>query len=1140
MKKDKLYTVNKWNKRAISPDRRVNLFANGGDTAQARWDNLASADRAANPQDYTNDGGSTTEQYMKSKNAFGISKEENPFSKGNLGSITSSSGGAGMGINALAAPVGNLLNKGISGGLSSGAGKAISSLGGTVGGMVGKVNPIAGAAITVGSSIVGGVTNALFGTAVNQEQLNLANKEIAQNNNFKSTADSFDDVKGPTATESYKNPYRSGALNKGWAKKRNLALRTRYRDAKSFASRSVDNNVMNIASDQINDALGSYAAYGGPLNVLANSNMGATEYGLMSDYLTLKDKQTENKGNMIGYLGGNTPTMFALGGDIQTNGSDWTTGLNHVNAGGIHEENPYQGVPMGMAPDGSPNLVEEDETIYNDYVFSNRLKPSKEVLRKLHLSSKSNATYADISKKLEKESLERPNDPISKAALDKMLGQLAEAQEQQKAEEEAMRARKAFEALSPGEQQQVMQQIAMEQQAQEQEAVQQEQAEQQQAGPQQEAAMQEAQMQQGDTIPVDENGNPIGQTMQEVPAEEGIVGAEGGRLHKYDGTSEESNQMQKAKNYRKLLLNYLGLNFESQLDKWAKDNNVGYYMDSDKKVFRPYDLSHMDDHLLEKVLTDKSFIAAASKNNKKMQDAFGRGYDFGVRQYDPWSHATIQDQDNGNFRAWAGNNVKNGILGWAGEKDANGVYSHQSTDDIWTQGLGNYMAKNGFAKGQETQAIDHMLANLDRKTFDSYMADTDAYRETTKHLQDNEDARRQYIYELSKLNTLGDKEKAHIFKHINEKGEWLDPKGDHSYAAIFGGDGTGLRDTYAGNWWHSMKPGEQQKQVLNLAINPDTGEYEEITNLDGYELDGDSLVYNNPDDVNITLNYYKKKAAASPKAPAEPETPKEDEKYEPILKNEKLRYAGLLGPAIGLGLWGAGVGKPDYSGLEAAINASRTATGKAKYRPIGNYLRYRPMDIWREQNRMDANTNATNRAIMNTSGTAGGKMAGLLASGYNSQLGSGELYNKALTYNDTQRQNVAKFNRETDMFNAEAYNKTSQVNAELQGKNAQFTANLMADAAKQRLAADAQWYNGLYGNIAQLTGGIADIGKENAQHNMIARMAADGLFGAATEKQNVMDGYIRKQKSTPSTATPTIVNAAKGGKLKKKRKGLTF
>ena len=71
---------------------------------------------------------------------------------------------------------------------------------------------------------------------------------------------------------------------------------------------------------------------------------------------------------------GNGGMLFALGGDMQANGADFTDGLAHVDAGNTHEENPNGGVPMGVAPDGQPNLVEEGETIWNDYVFSNRIK----------------------------------------------------------------------------------------------------------------------------------------------------------------------------------------------------------------------------------------------------------------------------------------------------------------------------------------------------------------------------------------------------------------------------------------------------------------------------------------------------------------------------------------------------------------------------------------------------------------------------------------------------------------------------------------------------------------------------------------------------------------------------------------------
>jgi hypothetical protein len=81
---------------------------------------------------------------------------------------------------------------------------------------------------------------------------------------------------------------------------------------------------------------------------------------------------------------------------------------------------------MGIAPDGIPNLVEENETIWKgDYVFSDRLKVSKKMLDKYMLPSKyEGKSYAEVSKELSKESEERPNDPISKKGLEDSMTKL--------------------------------------------------------------------------------------------------------------------------------------------------------------------------------------------------------------------------------------------------------------------------------------------------------------------------------------------------------------------------------------------------------------------------------------------------------------------------------------------------------------------------------------------------------------------------------------------------------------------------------------------------------------------------------------------------------------------------------------------
>ena len=128
---------------------------------------------------------------------------------------------------------------------------------------------------------------------------------------------------------------------------------------------------------------------------------------------------------------------YAKGGPLFTHGGIWDNGLTYINEGGSHEENPFEGVQMGVDPQGIPNLVEEGEVVYNDYVFSNRMKVPKDVKKKL--KTKGN-TFAEAAKELSKESEERPNDPISKNGLDAFMSALSESQEELRMKNENRRA----------------------------------------------------------------------------------------------------------------------------------------------------------------------------------------------------------------------------------------------------------------------------------------------------------------------------------------------------------------------------------------------------------------------------------------------------------------------------------------------------------------------------------------------------------------------------------------------------------------------------------------------------------------------------------------------------------------------------
>lgn len=124
----------------------------------------------------------------------------------------------------------------------------------------------------------------------------------------------------------------------------------------------------------------------------------------------------------------------AYGGDINTSKfPDFPSEITEFNTGGSHEENPYDGIPQGIAPDGLPNLVEEGEVKYDNYIFSDRLMLNKNDKKKYKFLK--GKTYADAAKAIKKELGidERPNDLISKTDLEEHLNILSTLQEEERA-----------------------------------------------------------------------------------------------------------------------------------------------------------------------------------------------------------------------------------------------------------------------------------------------------------------------------------------------------------------------------------------------------------------------------------------------------------------------------------------------------------------------------------------------------------------------------------------------------------------------------------------------------------------------------------------------------------------------------------
>lgn len=127
---------------------------------------------------------------------------------------------------------------------------------------------------------------------------------------------------------------------------------------------------------------------------------------------------------------------FAEGGPLESE-----NGVEFFNVGGTHEANPYGGIYQGTAEDGSSNLVEEGEVLYNDYVFSKRLKANGGLLKRHILPDNyAGMTFADIAKKVQEDSEQRPYDPISKNYLEDVMAKLQAAQEEVRAKKASKEA----------------------------------------------------------------------------------------------------------------------------------------------------------------------------------------------------------------------------------------------------------------------------------------------------------------------------------------------------------------------------------------------------------------------------------------------------------------------------------------------------------------------------------------------------------------------------------------------------------------------------------------------------------------------------------------------------------------------------
>lgn len=434
------------------------------------------------------------QEWAKSRNIFddggdlGIFDFKNTFTKGNINKMLKSGIGSGIG-----STVGNIAGGAIAGGLESGAGKSISNIGGTIGGAIGAVNPVLGGIVSAASGVLGGLTNRMFGSKLNKE--NIAGIESANKgmNTLMVDSSNFDTIENQWGTQNFGSDFSRSDIGKdGWfsnkAKNKFKELQKQQGIARNRALTAFENAAESADTQSDLNILSNFAAYGGPLGIwgygggaigyeLAKENLGIREMKALNEskLTSLPNSfsspelntfakggrihiKPENRGKFTEYCGGKvTSECIAKGkrssdpairkrATFAANARKWkhadggqlfTNGVTMIGNGGTHEQNPMEGVPMGIDPNGIPNLVEEGEVIFNDYVFSNRLNVPDAVREKYKLRGNKELTFADAAKQMQKESEERPNDPISKRGLESAMLRLQQAQETVREEKQA-------------------------------------------------------------------------------------------------------------------------------------------------------------------------------------------------------------------------------------------------------------------------------------------------------------------------------------------------------------------------------------------------------------------------------------------------------------------------------------------------------------------------------------------------------------------------------------------------------------------------------------------------------------------------------------------------------------------------------
>lgn len=311
----------------------------------------------------------------------------------------------------------------------------------TVGNIMQGVGSIAsnipgiGGIIGAGVNMLGGIANAAFGSNLNEEFIAQTEDSAKKQAGYVSKAtDNLGLLSDWSAHTDLAHVSQDDVGSDGWfsnkAKDETARLNREIDKANLRAWRSLGNTASNIDTNNDLLALANYSADGGPIHIKKKNRGKFTDYcgGKVTSECIARGKRSSSPTIRKRATFAQNARKFkhADGGWLNTHGGNFSSGVIQINSGGLHSTNPFGGVQMGVDPQGVPNLVEEGEVVYNDYVFSNRIKVPEDFKKKYKITGK---TYADAAKQKAKASEEMPNDPITKRGLEAFMSVLADSQE---------------------------------------------------------------------------------------------------------------------------------------------------------------------------------------------------------------------------------------------------------------------------------------------------------------------------------------------------------------------------------------------------------------------------------------------------------------------------------------------------------------------------------------------------------------------------------------------------------------------------------------------------------------------------------------------------------------------------------------